>query len=152
MKPGQTMWHEVYVDDDTGQLTKSKGFCHYCVRCQSEVIAQYFTTAPYCLRCFYVNGGKVKGKGKPWYSRAIELLKQYPSERGFKPDGWSVFAKIDIMGMFLPILKCGSLNLTPKTTLTLQDYFSAGWLEAYRQRFEKHTVSDLKGLTDGSRN
>jgi hypothetical protein len=111
-----------------------------CEKCGLHETLQ--DTSPLCLICFYKKAGwwaKVESAIHSTYHNGLRDL--HPTKYSmdtygcthsvFKYEGWSVITAYSYCKAFIAVLKCSSLNNTPKTTKTIADYFSAYWINKF---------------------
>lgn len=95
-----------------------------CIKCKIRYIEKNF--APLCYICGL--------KAKRFYRAAMKALKldsgwwSFHTYWNFK-EGWSIFESMCMVGIFIGLLKCGSLNKTPKIDAEITDFYSKYWVK-----------------------
>lgn len=117
---------EIYIKNS--KLCKTKKHFYICPKCGLVQVCPADDSYSFglCWICFL--------KSQGYYKSAMREIKldwfTWHTKMDFN-EGWSIKSQYLTIGLMLAILKCGSLNKTPKTSETIRDYFSDYWIKKF---------------------
>lgn len=104
-----------------------------CIKCKIRYVSRPFKDydLPICWICYL--------KSKKMYKAAIREIKLgwfgWQTNLSELKLGWSFAKNLYFQNLFLSILKMKSLNKTPKTSATIEDFYSKWQIKTAKQYF-----------------